>query len=135
MRFEADVSVKFIANKTSFMDLTVTNNLVSFVPKQDDQDLSIVFHNITYGQETVIATKLKEPKNDTQFTELMQTLLPSALDELNEISEKQFLKIPSTLLEIYKIPGFNITNFDDYVVLSFKPTFFKPEEDVASLRY
>jgi len=38
-------------------------------------------------------------------------------------------------MELYKIPGFNITNFDDYVVFSFKPTFQKPEEDMASLGY
>ena len=64
MKLEADISVSLTLqqkNKTkaSFLEFTLTNNLISFVIKQDEQDLYLVCTGINYGQETIIKSDLK----------------------------------------------------------------------------
>ena len=55
MKIEIDISISFEVqpkNKTkkAFLELTLTNNLINFVFKQDEQDLYLACTNITYGE-------------------------------------------------------------------------------------
>ena len=141
MKLEADVSVSLSLehqkNKTkvSFLEFTLTNNVISFIIKQDEQDLYLACTGITYGQETIIKSELKTPLNSTSFTKTMTSLIPVAVQDLNEMGEKHSFKLPSTLFELYKIHDLNITNFDDYILFGFNTTFWKPDEDIPSILY